>query len=292
MSAAADAISIIIPHYNDLVALDRCLTALMQQSSVPKAVEIIVADNDSPAGQDAVAKVIAGRATLEIARERGAGPARNIGVAASKGQILAFIDSDCVASPGWLAAGVAALASADIIGGRVDVTVDPTRPMRGAEAFERVFAFDNESYVRTKGFTITGNLFCTRASFDQVGGFAVGVSEDLEWCHRATARGLSLGYCAEAKIGHPARPNWYELKRKWARINAESFGLLRNQPLGRLKWLARAWLLPLSIPIHGVRIMTTRALPDARARALAAATLVRIRMWRFFDAHRLALGKD
>ncbi len=47
---------------------------------------------------------------------------------------------------------------------------DPARPTP-AEAFELVFAFDNESYVRKKGFTVSANLFCTRAVFDRVGGF-------------------------------------------------------------------------------------------------------------------------
>lgn len=284
-------VSVIIPHYNDLEALDRCLTTLERQSYPAMAREIIVADNDSPAGAERVAQVIDGRARLVIAHERGAGPARNVGVAAATGTVLAFIDSDCTASPGWLEAGVAALDRANIIGGKVEVTIDPTRPMTGAEAFERLFAFDNESYVRDKGFTGSGNLFCARADFDRVGGFSVGVSEDLEWCHRASARGLTLAYSGAAAIGHPARPDWFELKRKWKRINAESFGLVQNKPLGRLTWLLRTWLLPVSIVVHMGRVLTSPLLPDWQTRLRAGATLTRIRLWRFIDAHRLLVTK-
>src|SRR5436189_258200 len=78
--------------------------------------------------------------------------------------------------------GLEALAQADFVGGRMQVLVeDPARP-RPAEAFEAVFAFDNRRYVEEMGFTVTANLFCPRAVFDAVGGFGVGMSEDLEWC--------------------------------------------------------------------------------------------------------------
>ena len=53
----------------------------------------------------------------------GPGPARNRGVAAASGEILAFIDADCLADPGWLAAAEAAMAdpAATILGGDVRI---------------------------------------------------------------------------------------------------------------------------------------------------------------------------
>src|SRR5688572_18224951 len=88
-------VSVIVPHYGDLANLDRCLSALVRQTYPRERFEIVVADNGSPQGEAAVLQAIAGRARLTIVAEKGAGPARNGGVAVSQGRILAFTDADC-----------------------------------------------------------------------------------------------------------------------------------------------------------------------------------------------------
>ena len=123
-----------------------------------------------------------------MVNQRGAGPARNGGAAASRGEILAFIDSDCRADAAWLAEGMRALERCDIAGGSVEVLVNDPERMTSVEAFERIFAFNMERYVKEKGFVGSGNLFCRRTVFDAVGPFGTGVSEDVDWSHRATAK--------------------------------------------------------------------------------------------------------
>jgi GT2 family glycosyltransferase len=226
-----------------------------------------------------------------VVTERGAGPARNGGVAASRSQILAFTDSDCVPEPAWLAEGLAALASYDFIGGRVKVLVDDERHMTGPEAFERVFAFDFDRYIHRKGFTGSGNLFCPRVLFLDTGGFRVGVSEDVEWSHRARAKGYRLGYASCAVVGHPARRTWAELTAKWRKTNRETFNLLRTRPRGRLLWALRNCLVPASALVHGPRVLASRELNTPGQRARALATLVRLRFWRSADAMRLLLDR-
>ncbi|MCT2398404.1 glycosyltransferase family 2 protein [Novosphingobium mangrovi (ex Huang et al. 2023)] len=284
-------ISIIVPHYEDLASLGLCLDALMRQEG-DLDFEIVVADNMSPSGEAAVSRVIDGRARLTIATQKGAGPARNAGVAASRGRILAFTDCDCIPDPGWLQAGVAALASHDFVGGRMTVLVPDPAKMSGAEGFERVFAFNNRAYVEEKGFTVTANLFCPRALFDTVGGFRTGVSEDLEWCHRARDAGYRIGYAADAVVGHPARADWGQLRHKWRRINAETFGLYAGKPLGRVKWALRSLALPATILAHVPRILSSPAVPGAQNKARALGTLVRIRLWRLANSLILVFGKE
>ena len=282
-------VSVIIPHYNDLASLDLCLSALARQSFPARETEIVVADNGSPQGEAAVAGIVAGRARLIIVREKGAGPARNGGVAASRGEILAFTDADCQPDPHWLENGVAALSRYDFLGGGIDVLTGDARRMSPTEAFERVFAFDAESYVAKKGFVATCNLFCTRPLFDAVGGFGVGVSEDVDWSRRATERNFRMGYVPAAVVAHPARRSWRELKSKWLRINSETYALVLRERHGQWKWLLRALALPLSAVAHSGKVFRSPRIGGLRQRSGALAVLYRLRLWRMFDAFRLMI---
>lgn len=284
---ASPKVSVIVPHYNDLAGLAICLGKLGQQTFPGDAFEIIVGDNNSPQGEEAVRRVIAGRAKLIVVSERGAGPARNGAAAVAKGEILAFIDSDCQAEPQWLAEGVAALATGDFVGGRVKVLVDDPDAMTPSEAFECVFAFDIEDYVKRKGFAGSGNLFCARSVFETVGGFRVRVSEDYDWSHRATRAGYKIGYAPRAVVGHPARRTWPELLAKWRRVNAETYALLEERRASRLRWFLRSLAMPASAVVHTPRVLLSDRLNSLRQRLDGIAILYRLRLWRFTDSLRL-----
>jgi len=289
-AAGGPMLSVIVPHYNDLGGLARCLDCLDQQTLSREQFEVVVADNNSPQGREAVEAVVRGRATVVVVTEKGAGPARNGAVAASRGEILAFTDSDCLPEPEWLTGGLEGLKSYDFVGGRVRVSVPDPERMTGAEAFERVFAFNFEDYINRKHFTGSGNLFCARTLFEAVGPFGVGVSEDVDWSRRAVAAGFRLGYEKRAVIWHPARRDWADLRSKWLRMNREAFGLAGNGPRARLKWMLKACALPASAFVHSGRVFTSPELSTARQRLLALGTLFRLRFWRSWDAWRIVLA--
>src|SRR5271154_7637613 len=90
-----DLVSVIVPHLNDYDNLDACLTLLGDQSFPNDRTEIIVADNGSSRGPDALRQIVGTRGRVVEVAERGAGPARNAGVGAARGAALAFLDSDC-----------------------------------------------------------------------------------------------------------------------------------------------------------------------------------------------------
>ncbi len=278
-------VNVIVPHFEDLANLGRCLEALDAQSFRDFAT--IVADNASPSGSAAVAAVIAGRATLVIAPERGAGAARNAGVAAATAPILAFTDADCMPDSGWLAAGVAALARADLVGGGMRVSFAEDAAPTPVEAFERVFAFDNRAYVEDKGFSVTANLFTRRDVFDAVGGFRAHMSEDADWCLRARAAGYRIAYAPAAVVAHPARRTWAELTRKWERLVRESAALHRAHGGGAAGWRLRIWALPLSAVAHLPKVLASSKLPRMTDRVAAAGILFRLRFWRFAATRRL-----
>jgi glycosyltransferase involved in cell wall biosynthesis len=288
--ASGVTVSVVVPHFHDLRNLDLCLAALERQTFPRADFDIIVADNNSPEGEAAVAGVIAGRARLVVVGQRGAGPARNGGVKACSGALLAFVDSDCRPEPAWLAEGVEALSRHDYVGGRMVVLVDDPRHMTDVEAFESVFAFNNQDYVTRLGYTVTANLFCPRTLFCHVGDFtADSVSEDREWCLRARDLGYRIGYAPLSIVGHPARRTWADLLKKWRRINRESFGLMAREKGGRLKWALRTFALPGSAFLHTPRALFCDRLATFEQRAGAIVILHRLRWWRLVDSLRLLI---
>jgi hypothetical protein len=97
--------------------------------------------------------------------ERGAAAARNKGVEVTTAPWIFLVDADCVPSGGWLARA-RAIARGDptvVSGGRIEVFDETPAPRSGAEAFETVFAFDQERYIREDGFSVTANLVAAPA---------------------------------------------------------------------------------------------------------------------------------
>ena len=284
-------VSIVIPHFNDLENLDACLKLLELQTFPRDRTEIVIADNGSACGIAAVRARVAGRARVIEATERGAGPARNAGVRAATGDALAFIDSDCRPDSRWLAEGLAALEEADFAGGRVDVLVDDEERMTAAEAFESVFAFHNDRYVRDEKFTVTASMFVWRSVFDAVGGFENGVPEDMEWCRRATGKGFRIAYAAKSITGHPARKTMGELRRKWRRLTLERSEAGRRAGKSPAAQLLRQWAVLFSIAPHVVNVMTSSRLRGMGNRVRAVGALAAIGAYRFAFGHRIALHR-
>lgn len=284
MDAARDAppvpqrprLAVIVPHYNDLARLGTCLAALAPQLAGRGDVEAVVVDNDSPVD---VAGLVAGFPGMRLVTEpaRGAAAARNRGVAETTAPYLAFLDSDCVPAPDWLATALGLAGTAPVIGGRVD-TFDETPPPRsGAEAFETVFAFHQKRYVEEMGFSVTANLLTSRAVFEDVGPLVVGLSEDMDWCRRATARGHALVYADALSVAHPTRQDWPALVRKWRRTTTEMFHLNGTGPAARGRWLIRAGAVLISGPAHLPKVLGSEKLASGTERRRAALMLLRLR---------------
>jgi GT2 family glycosyltransferase len=282
-------VSVIVPHLNDYENLDACLTLLEAQSFPGDRTEVIIADNGSSRGLDAVRAIVGTRGRVIEVAERGAGPARNAGVGASQGDAIAFIDSDCRPDPRWLEEGLAELRLADFAGGRVDVLVEDPRRMTAAEAFESVFAFQNEAYVKGRNFTVTASMFVWRSVFESVGGFENGVPEDKDWCMRAVRQGYRIRFAPKSIVGHPARRTMPELKRKWRRLTIESCEGARREGRGPILVLARQWAALLAVVPHAFVPLVSSRLSGMRNRILAIGALARIRVYRLAIAHQTVL---
>jgi GT2 family glycosyltransferase len=285
-------VSVIVPHLDDYDNLDACLKLLQAQSFPTDRTEVIVADNGSSRGFDAVRQIVGSRGRVVEVAERGAGPARNAGVRASRGEALAFIDSDCRPDKRWLEEGLAELRSADFVGGRVDVLVEDPRRMTGAEAFESVFAFQNERYVKDLKFTVAASMFVWRSVFDAVGGFENGVPEDKDWCERAGRRGYRIRFAPKSIVGHPARRTMPELKRKWRRLTLERCEGARRNGTGPVSIVLRESAALLAVAPHAFAPLASKGLSGIQSRLMAIAVLAQIRAYRFGVACRAALRRD
>jgi len=285
--------AIIIPHYNDVPRLMRCLEALAPQ--LTEDTELLVVDNNST---ETLAPVRAAFPDLRLVTETraGAAEARNRGVAETTAPRLFFIDADCVPAEDWVAAAFAVCDSADVVGGEITVFDETPPPRSGAEAFERVFAFHNRDYIENKGFSVTANLLTTRAVFETVGPFDPGVSEDFDWCQRATAKGYRLAYAGQLRVAHPARADWPALRKKWRRLTHESFGVNGAGPVARFRWALRALALPVTVLLHAPRVFRHPDLAGPGERWAALGILARLRLqrmvWMFSQVLRgHALGR-
>ena len=283
-------IAVIIPHYNDVDRLELCLRELMR-NDVGQA-EILVVDNNSPNPPDRLHDVFPDVRFLSEA-EKGAGPARNRGVAESTAPVLLFIDADCVPAHDWLSVARRVAPRADLIGGRVDVFDETPPPRSGTEAFEKVFAFDFRNYIEVKGFSGAGNLVTHRRVFEDVGPFRTTVSEDADWSYRATAKGYRLIYEDALQISHPSRSDWAALRHKWRRLTQEGFALaLGNGGAGvRLRWALKALAMPASALAHLPKLLLSPKLDGFGERLRGMGTLIRLRCLRMIWMLRQAIGQ-
>lgn len=287
-----DILSVVIPHLNQPERLQRCLMSLVSGDRPPD--EILVVDNGSDVMPQDICDKFAG-VTLLREQTPGPGPARNLGVAQSTGNIVAFIDADCLADPVWLAIAAREMAdpTAQILGGDVRIALgDPDRPTM-LEAYESIYAYRMDRYIACEGFTGTGNLVVRRAVLDDVGPFAgLSVAEDRDWGQRATAKGYRIRYVADMKAYHPARAAYTELQQKWDRHMAHDFTSARTAPNGKLKWLAKSLAMGVSPLAELPRIMTSDRVSGLRSRMLAFGGLTRIRFYRTRRMFQLMAGLD
>lgn len=285
-------ISVVIPHLNQPEHLARCLASLYAGDRLPD--EVFVVDNGSKDMPQAACAAYPGVTLLHEATP-GPGPARNLGVAAAKGDIIAFIDADCLADPQWLAAVDTAMANpkAQILGGDVRIALQDPNQINSLEAYESIYAYRMDRYIAREGFTGTGNLAVRRAVLAAVGPFGgLAVAEDRDWGQRATAMGYDLRYVPGMKVYHPARQSFAELALKWDRHTAHDFIAATAKPLGRLRFGIKTMIMGASPIAEIPRILISDRVAGISNKLSAFACLTQIRLYRAKIMMRLLLGGD
>jgi len=276
-------ISVIVPHLNQPQGLEACLRSLDAQTLDQSQFEVVVVDNGSNAQPDVI---VARHQRVRMLHERipGPGQARNCGVQGAIGEILAFIDADCRAHPGWLQSALEAIHSmpdGSVLGGDVQIWHEGNASYTAIEAYESVFSYQFKRYIERHGFSGTGNMVVRRLDFEKVGLFTgISVAEDVEWGQRARAAGLIFRYVPNMIVFHPARLSLHELFVKWDRQIQHFLNMARGKPAWRIRWIARAVTVLASTLVELPRVATTDRLNGTPARMKALGVLVAVRTYR------------
>lgn len=232
-------ISIVVPAWNAAGVLPDLFAALASQTAEH---ELVVVDARSTDGTAALAEAAGARVVASAQRNRSL--ARNLGVQAATGDLIAFTDTDCVPVPGWAEALAECLESSPLASGPVRIRTGPRPSM--AERFDALWRYPQERYAAA-GMATSANLGIRRDAFDAAGGYDPRFhhGEDTDLCLRAADAGLDLGWCPAAEVVHPAATGVREVARRGFEHGASARRLARAHPgrAGRRYWTSPGGLV-------------------------------------------------
>lgn len=205
-SVASLRISVIIPALNEEEMIGKCLDCLAQSAFSRNSFEVIVVDNGSSDRTLEIGRSYSSRLSIKVLQKVGVNISalRNLGAAEAEGEILAFLDADCLVAEDWLQNAVRHLQSEDagIVGGNISIPHDSRWVARAWYGVGYAPKSGEVSYVPS------GNLLIRRSQFIQVGKFneELKTSEDVDLCVRARTAGLSIRAVAEIAVVHLRTP--------------------------------------------------------------------------------------
>ncbi len=194
-------VSVVIPNYNGGPTIGRCLEALFM-SDYPEFQVIVVDDcsTDDSAG-------IIQRFPCELVRLKrrsGASFARNAGAKKSSGEILFFIDSDCLVLENTISRAV------ETIAGKRELIVGGTYTCAPADNrffsfFQSVFIHYSETKNERPDYVASHAMAIHRSLFETSGGFPedfLPILEDVEFSHRLRRLGCTLTMNPDILVRH------------------------------------------------------------------------------------------
>jgi GT2 family glycosyltransferase len=202
----APLVSVVVSTYERSAQLARLLDGLRAQTLQSGRFEVVVVDNGSgpQTAQLLASAALRGGPALRVVRhERTRGPAggRNSGWRAATAPLIAFIDDDCVPTPGWLAALLKAASE------------HPGAIVQGATLPEpgrlpvSTLGWHTVRIERASGSYETCNILYPRALLAHLGGFDERfplrpTGEDTELAWRALEAGAAAVFAPAALVHH------------------------------------------------------------------------------------------
>lgn len=194
-------ISIIIPSHNSEKTIQENIESLLDQDYKGKY-EIIVVDSS----RDKTLEILS-QFPVKLIKQKPKGPAaaRNLGVKKSKGNIIVFIDADCVAPKNWLKSLLKPFSSKNVI------AVAGTYKTKNKESsIARFVGYEIEQRhekmkkFRNIDFVATYNCAYRKKIFIKLGGFneKFTQAEDVDLSFRIVKKGYKIRYQPSAYVYH------------------------------------------------------------------------------------------
>jgi mycofactocin system glycosyltransferase len=249
---AAPVVTVIVPVRDRADLLKRCLTALGNEHP------IIVVD-DASLEPAAVAEVAAQHGAKLIRRDINGGPgaARNTGLAVlamqgATSDLVAFVDSDCEASPGWIArlSGHFADPLVAVVAPRITGRAATTAAGRYTEANGaldlggrpgRVMPRSAISYVPTAAALARREALLEVAQDRCVFDESMRVGEDVDLIWRLHEAGWRVRYDPSVQVAHHEPATWAELFTRRYRYGTSAASLAQRHRGGIVHLALQPW---------------------------------------------------
>lgn len=225
----------IIPVYNGAQTIARTIKCVLGQSYRP--CEIIIVDDGSTDGTAQTIKTFAEQVSYIFQPNRGPAAARNAGVKAARGNLVAFTDSDCLPDPHWLRNLVAGFDSplAAGVGGLIK---SADESWIGQYIDEAGFLNPQPKSATPIPYLITANACFRRAALLEAGlfdeRFRKPGGEEPELCLRLSKRGYHFCWAKEAVVLHHHRQTVAHLLKTIANYGEGAFIFGQLAPENRL----------------------------------------------------------
>jgi mycofactocin glycosyltransferase len=276
-ASPAPSVSIIIPTLDRADDLDQCLAAIADLQYPADLLEVLVVD-DGSADPLAIVRVVERHGARLLVNDRNRGPAasRNRAAREASGEILAFIDSDCVAGPSWLddLAPYFSWARVGAVGGRTLGYYSESL----LDRYEEVSSpLDMGRHLRLRApgpdtfYVPTCNLLVRRSLYAALGGLRedLRVGEDVDFCWRLRASGAYLVYAPEGIVRHKHRDSLPAMLRRRAQYGTSEAVLHGLHPDKRKRFpLALEPLATVALTSAAIVRLDPRLLPLCLAPAL------------------------
>ncbi len=229
--------SVIVPVYNGVDVLPRCLAALCRQSVEPSRYETIVVDDGSTDQTASVAEqLLEGHPHTRVVRMAHAGPAaaRNAGARAAQGAVLLFTDADCEPAPDWIERMARALDDPGVAGAKGVYRTRQTSlaarfvQQEYQDKYDRMAGQSTIDFVDTYSAAYRRDVFLASGGFDTA--YTTASVEDQELSFRLASQGHRLVFAPDAVVFHSHDVTLLEYLRRKFGIGYWKALLLRRHP--------------------------------------------------------------